>query len=122
MLYIEDIVPEPDPADGLISRACMARYLLGLMASDYSETYFFSSWATDLEYHLWDAVHGKRVEVALGTAMLEEDERKLILELATVAGGWWVWPRTDGAEDKAFIPMKEWKQKVGQRRADGHPS
>jgi len=86
MLYIEDIVPEPDPADGLISRACMARYLLGLMASDYSETYFFSSWATDLEYHLWDAVHGKRVEVALGTAMLEEDERKLILELATNPG------------------------------------
>jgi len=122
MLYIEDIVPEPDPADGLISRACMARYLLGLMASDYSETYFFSSWATDLEYHLWDAVHGKRVEVALGTAMLEEDERKLILELATVADGWWVYPRTDGAEDKTFIPMDRWKECLAIRSQRKHPS
>lgn len=39
MLYIRDIVPEPDPVDGLISRACMARYLLGLKTGDFSETY-----------------------------------------------------------------------------------
>lgn len=38
MLYLRDIVPEPDPIDGLISRAYMARYLFGLMAGDFSET------------------------------------------------------------------------------------
>ena len=100
----------------------MARYLLGLMAGDYSETYFFTSWETDLEYHLWDAVHGKCAEVALGTAMLKEDERKLILELATVAGGWWVWPQTDGAKDKTFIPMNRWKECLAIRSQTKHPS
>ena len=54
--------------------------------------------------------------------MLEKDKRKLILELATVAGDWWVWPRTDDTKDKTFIPMKEWKQKIGQRHVDKHPS
>jgi len=50
MLYIRDIVPEPDPVDGLISRSCMARYLLGLKAGDFSETYHFVSWTKELPF------------------------------------------------------------------------
>ena len=117
MLYIPDIVPEPDPADGLISRECMARYLLSLMAGDYSETYFFTSWETELEYHLWDAVHGKCVEAALGTAMLKEDEQKLILEMATVAGGWWVYEDETQPDQSGpvFIPMERWLQVLAEQ-------
>jgi hypothetical protein len=66
MLYIRDIVPEPDPVDGLISRACMARYLLGLKTGDFSETYHFVSWTKVLPFDFWDAAQGEEVQGAFG--------------------------------------------------------
>jgi hypothetical protein len=112
MLYIRSIVPEPDPADGLISRACMAKYLLGLMAEDFSETYFFLSWADELPFLYWRAAHGDTVEVALGSAELPDDERKLVLELATVAGGWWIASPSHGKQGEAFLSIEEWRRRV----------
>ena len=117
MLFIPGIVPEPDPADSLISRACMAKYLLRLMATDFSETYYFTSWETDLEHHLWDAAHGISVEAAFGTCTLEKDEQKLILEFATLANGWWVYEDETQpvGHGPVFIPMDRWKQILAEK-------
>jgi len=88
MLYVPDIILEPDPADGLISRVSMARYIFRLMAEDYSQTYHFVSWTDEMARSLWDDVHGKPQEAAFGQTNLSEKERKLFLDLATVADGW----------------------------------
>lgn len=109
MLYIPDIIPEPDPADGLISRVCMAKYLLGLMAKDYSQSYNFVSWSDDLPYLLWDAVHGKEVAGSFGSVSLPPEQRKLLLELATVADGWWIHFPDFTDSGASFISMEQWR-------------
>jgi len=115
MLYIPNIVPEPDPADGLISRACMARYLLGLMAEDFSQTYHFVSWTEDTPFLFWDAVHGNEVEGAFGPVTLPEEERKLILELGSVSGGWWADRPNHSNPGDSFIPMDRWQRILAER-------
>jgi hypothetical protein len=115
MLYLRDIVPEPDPTDGLISRACMARYLLGLKAEDFSETYHFVSWTKDVPFDFWDAAHGKEVEGAFGWVNLPAEERELILELASVADGWWVDSPTHADPSLSFTPLEEWQARVHAR-------
>jgi hypothetical protein len=112
MIYIPDIVPEADPADGLISRACMAKYLLGLMAEDFSQTCHLVSWAADVEYHFWSAVHGEDVEGVCGKAKLSPPERKLILDLAIVANGWWTAHPNFSDPGDSFVELDEWRARV----------
>jgi|GEM_PF-2069657 len=112
MLYIPDIIPEPDPADGLISRASMARYILQLMAEDYSQTHHFVSWDDEMPYRLWDDVHGQPQEAALGETTLSEDDRKLFRDLATVANGWWL----DLHDQDGFLPMNQWQERIHNRK------
>jgi hypothetical protein len=121
MLYIPDIVAEPDPADGLISRACMARYLLGLMAEDFSQTYHFVSWTEETPFQFWDAAHGKEIEGALSPAKLSADEKKLILELATVAGGWWIDCPNHANPSDSLIPLERWQQILTERNNKSSP-
>ncbi len=109
MLYIPAIIPEPDPADGLISRACMAKYLLGLMAGDFSESYLFVSWTDELPYLFWDAAQGLEVEGAFGPVTLPEEQRKLILELASVSGGWWASRPDQSEQGESFVGLDEWR-------------
>ena len=47
--------PELDAADGLPSRAALARELLRYKMEDYSENGFCASWLVDLEFELWEA-------------------------------------------------------------------
>lgn len=112
MLYIPDIVSEPDPVDGLISRACMAKYLLGLMAEDFSQTYYFVSWTEGVPDHLWAAAHGEEVDGAFGKAVLSPTEKQLILDLATVANGWWIDHPDFTNPVNSFVPLQEWRARV----------
>jgi hypothetical protein len=115
MLYIPDIVSEPDPVDGLISRACMAKYLLGLMAEDFSQTYDFVSWTEELPEHLWAAAHGEEVDGTLGKVVLTSIEQKLILELATVANGWWTAYPNFAEPGDSFTPLDQWRERYAAR-------
>jgi hypothetical protein len=115
MLYIRSIVPEPDPADGLISRVCMAKYLLGLMAEDFSETCHFVSWADDLPFVFWQAALGNEVEGAFGTVALSPEVRDLVMQLATVADGWWTGSPSHDMQGDAFMPLVEWRKRVSER-------
>jgi hypothetical protein len=121
MLYIPDIVAEPDPVDGLISRACMARYLLGLMAEDFSQTYHFVSWTEDTPFLFWDAVHGNEVEGSFGPVTLPAEARRLIHELAIVSGGWWTHHPNHSKPDDSFIPMECWLQILAERNNHRSP-
>jgi hypothetical protein len=112
MLYIRSIVPEPDPADGLISRACMAKYLLGLMAEDFSQTYCLVSWTAEVPLLFWQAAHGGEIESAFGPAGIASDERKLVLELAAVSGGWWTGSPGGREAGDAFLPLEEWRKRL----------
>ena len=47
--------PVLDAADGLPSRAALARELLRYKMEDYSENGFCASWLVDLEFELWEA-------------------------------------------------------------------
>jgi len=97
----------------------LAREVILHRMSDYSEDYHCAGWLNSLEFLLWEGPADD------DESLTTQARRKITAELralAGIAGGWWVWPRTDGAEAKTFIPMKEWKQKVEQRRSDGHPS
>ena len=47
--------PDLDPADGLPTRAALARELLRYKMEDYSENSFCASWLVDLEFELWEA-------------------------------------------------------------------
>ena len=112
MLYIRSIEPEPDPADGLISRVCMARYLLGLMAEDFSESYFFTSWTDEVPLLSWRAAYGGEVEGAFGPVAMPPDERRLVIELATVADGWWIGSPSHDKQDEAILPLDGWRQRA----------
>jgi hypothetical protein len=112
MLYIPDIVPEADPVDGLISRQCMAKYLLGLLAEDFSQTYHLVSWTKEVPYHFWAAAHGAEVDVAFGKAVLSSTEKKLILDLAIVSNGWWVDHPDFANPVDSFISLEEWRARI----------
>jgi hypothetical protein len=103
-IYIPIFHPEPDPVDGLISRASMAKYILRLKAEEYSQDYFLISWEDDLDFKLWDDCHGSIQEGAFGETRMSESERALFRDLATVADGWW----RDIHSDDGFVPMAEW--------------
>ena len=62
--------------------------------SEISESTWFAGWLINLEFILWDAIHGgPRDELA------EEDLRELE-ELSALVGGWHDYDR--------FIPLDEW--------------
>lgn len=115
MLYIPDIVSEPDPVDGLISRACMAKYLLGLIAEDFSQTYHFVSWTEELPEHLWAAAHDEEVDASLGKVTLPAAEQKLIRELAVVANGWWIAYPNFAEPGDSFMPLDQWRERFAAR-------
>lgn len=111
MLYVPNFIPEHDPADGLISRASMARYILRLMAEDYSQTHFLDSWDDEMPFRLWHDAHGEVQEVASRKIRLSERERKLVLELAQVAEGWWL----DIHNPDSVVSMDKWREMLAKR-------
>lgn len=111
MLYVPNFIPEHDPSDGLISRASMARYILRLMAEDYSQTHFLVSWDDEMPFRLWQDAHGEVQEAAFGETRLSERERKLILELAHVADGWWL----DVHNPESVVSMDQWREILAKR-------
>jgi len=115
---------EPDPADSLPSRASMARGILRVKFSEYSEDHFIAGWVTGLEFFLWDHLHGKPQETPFGSPSLDASEIGIIRGLSTLAGGWWVWPETIGEKGvrEIFIPMDRWMECVARRSQDKHPS
>ena len=62
--------------------------------SDISENTWFATWLIDLEFILWNAIHGGPRE-----PFSDEDLRELE-ELSTLVGGWHTYER--------FIPLDEW--------------
>jgi hypothetical protein len=103
--------PDPDPVDGLVSRASMAKYLLRLKAEEYSQDYFLISWKEGLDFKLWDDANGQAQEADFSTTQLSEPERALFLNLAAVANGWW----RDIHSKDGFVPMDEWRALIQAR-------
>ncbi|PAW66321.1 MAG: hypothetical protein B9S30_08415 [Verrucomicrobiia bacterium Tous-C5FEB] len=115
---------EPDPADSLPSRASMARGILRLKFSEYSEDHFMAGWVKGLEFFLWDHLHGIPQETPFGGPSLDASEIGIIRGLSILAGGWWVWPDTIGEEgvSEIFIPMDRWMACHDSRSREKHPS
>lgn len=115
---------EPDPADSLPSRASMARGILRLKFSEYSEDHFMAGWVKGLEFFLWDHLHGIPQETPFGGSSLDASEIGIIRGLSILAGGWWVWPDTIGEEgvSEIFIPMDRWMVYLDSRSRENHPS
>ena len=62
--------------------------------SEISEDTWFAGWLIDLEFLLWDAIHGES-----HNPFAENDLRDLA-ELSALVGGWHDYDR--------FIPLDEW--------------
>lgn len=93
----------------------MAKYLLGLLAEDFSQTYNFVSWSKNLPFLLWNAAQGEEVEGAFGPVTLQPAERKLILELSTVADGWWVAHPHFENPNESFVSLKAWQERLADQ-------
>lgn len=95
MLYTPDFIPSIDPADGLISRASMAKYILLLLSEDYAQKRHLTSWCLEVSHELWNKLQDHNG--------LAPDERALFLGLAKTADGWWA-----GSDKNGFIPLSQW--------------
>jgi hypothetical protein len=106
-----------DPADGMPSRSALAKELLLYHIRQFSETFYEEDWVEDIEFDYWDMGHDPDFEIG-GTAV-SESLAKLVRDLATLAGGWWVWPELVGqdGERPVFISMAEWKKCLAKREA-----
>lgn len=102
----------------------MARGILRLKFSEYSEDHFMAGWVKGLEFFLWDHLHGKPQETPFGGPSLDASEIGIIRGLSILAGGWWVWPDTIGEEgvSEIFIPMDRWMACLDGRSREKHPS
>lgn len=105
--------PDPDPADGLPSRAALARELLRYKMEDYSENGFCANWLVDLEFELWEAVDRDSPSEAGMFTVNTSRECRLLAELC---GGWWAWDMVAPPGDNpVFMPMERWLQILADR-------
>lgn len=109
--------PHEDPADGMPSRAALAKEVVYYRIEQFSRMLHGEQWAEDIEFDFWDlghkpgaTVHGKQAGESLA---------KYIRDLATLADGWWVWPDLVGQEGErpVFVSMAEWKKCLAERDA-----
>jgi hypothetical protein len=94
---------------------------LGQLMSDISEEAYCAGWMDQLEYDLWEAIHGGSRKY--GRAMLTDEEVSRLRELSLRLGGW-VWFNDDvGMEE--FVELERWRvmyeQWFEQRSPDRRP-
>ena len=87
--------------------------LLAMVMSDISEDTMCAGWEADLEYTLWDVVHG-RPPWSRWEHVATED-KQMLKELSEALGGWVVLDRASGDADihsrmyaHRFVPLEEW--------------
>ena len=106
-----------DPIDDMPSRAALAQEVLVYRMRMLSETFYTESWVEDLEFDVWDMAHVSPPK--FGEHAVTESTAKSFRDLATLGGGWWVWPEVVGREGdrEIFIPLDEWQQCLAKRSA-----
>ncbi len=103
----------PDPTDGLPTRAALARELLLYKMEDYSQNGFCASWLEDLEFELWEAADRDSPSEREMFTVNTSRECRLLAELC---GGWWAWDaEMTGADNPVFMPMERWLNVLANR-------
>jgi hypothetical protein len=107
--------PDTDPADGMISRAALAREVLYFRMKLLSRTFYESDWVEDLEWEVWDMAHVKPYKI--GDLEVTEELAKYFRDLIKLGGGFWSWPDLVGkeGEEPVFVPLDEWKKALAKR-------
>ena len=80
--------------------------------SDLSEDCWCAGWMTDLEFTLWEALTTGARE--LGWDGIEERDLSRLKHLHAMAGGWWVWDKSDTGN--RFVTSEEWLAILAERR------
>lgn len=85
--------------------------------SQISEEAFFAGWMDDLEFHLWDAIHGGSRKY--GQVTLTQTQLDGLRQLSGRLGGWVCFGDDEGVED--FVPLDRWVVLYDQwkRKRDG---
>ena len=105
--------PDLDPADGLPTRAALARELLRYKMEDYSENGFCASWLVDLEFALWEAADR---DSPSGDGMFTVNTSRECRLLAELCGGWWAWDKAAyPGENPVFMHMERWMKILADR-------
>jgi hypothetical protein len=86
------------------TRQELARDLLARMMSDLSEDCWRAAWMNDLEFVLWDAL--RTGKASSGLVGISERDIARLKGLHEAAGGWWIWPKGEGA--MRFVTTEEW--------------
>lgn len=109
------MTPDPDPSDGLPSRAALARELLYRLMREYSEDFHCAGWLSDLEFVVWNFAHNPDRRNTENPEA--ESLARWFRDLATIADGWWVGSKPTGEDGsrEAFIPLAEWKERLEER-------
>lgn len=96
---------DTDPANGMISRAALAREVLYFRMKLLSQTFYEAHWVEDLEWEVWDMVHVKPWK--LGDIEVTDNTAKYFRDLIKLGGAFWAWPEVVGkkGEDPAFVPL-----------------
>ncbi|MEX2580849.1 MAG: hypothetical protein WD342_17450 [Verrucomicrobiales bacterium] len=105
-----------DPADGMPSRSALAQEVLCFRMQQLSETFYSAAWVEDLEFEVWEMAHKKPPRFADND--VTENMAEYFRALATLAGGWWVFPAEEfekKASQASFIPMEQWQTILKER-------
>jgi hypothetical protein len=107
--------PDLDPTDGMLSRAALAQEVLLCRMRLLSQTFYSAEWVEDLEFEIWDMAHV--VPARFADKDVSERMAKAFRDLATLGGGWWVWPEVVGrdGDTEVFIPLEDWQQVLAKR-------
>ena len=113
---------DSDPTDGMPSRAYLAHECLLYRMRQLSETFYAAQWVDDLEFEVWDMAH--KQPYCFADNPVSESMAKSFRDLATLAGGWWVWPKTVGQDGhiEMFIPLEQWLALLDSRQSDSQKS
>jgi hypothetical protein len=111
--------PDTDPADGMISRAALAREVLYFRMKLLSQTFYEADWVEDLEWEVWDMAHVKPWRFA--GKDVTGNTAKGFQDLVKLGGGFWAWSNVVGQEGDmpVFVPLEEWRGHLAKRRKEG---
>ena len=110
-----------DPSDGMISRAALASEVLLFRMKLLSQEFYSEPWVDGLEFDVWDmAFDGEKL---FGQFEVTEAMAKYFRDLATLAGGWWVYRDETRPDERGpfFIPMDRWQQILAERKPTPNP-
>lgn len=99
----------------MLSRAALAKELLLYRMCQLSEDVFSAGWLTGLDFEVRETAYGN--PPMLAGMEVTESVSKTFRDLAVLAGGWWVWGRTDDGE--IIMGLAEWKECLAQRSGNG---